>query len=92
MLERNEDDRVFAGITEYCDTYNIPRGNLLEILEDQKVLPMIRGKVTEYIGAAVLSKALDPMDWIVNKLNLNPQSRGGLRAIRGARWATAITR
>ncbi len=77
MLERNEDDRVFAGITEYCDTYNIPRGNLLEILEDQKVLPMIRGKATEYIGAAVLSKALDPMDWIVNKLNLNPQSRGG---------------
>ena len=37
------------------------------------MLPMIRGKATEYIGAAVLRHALDPRDWLVEKLNLNPQ-------------------
>ena len=63
----------FSGIKEYCETYNIPRENLVDILEDQKVLPMIRGKATEYIGVAVLRKTLDPRDWLVEKLNLNPQ-------------------
>ena len=72
-----EAERIFSGIIEYCDTYNIPKDNLFEILEDQKVLPMIRGKATEYIGAAILSQTLDSREWIVNKLNLNPQSGGG---------------
>ena len=73
MSESNEALRVYASIKEYCSTYNIPQENLLDILEDQKVLPMIRGKATEYIGAAVLRQALDPRDWIVDKLNLNAQ-------------------
>lgn len=74
MSDHQEDAlRVYASIREYCETYNIPRENLLDILEDQKVLPMIRGKATEYIGAAVLRQALDPRDWLVEKLNLNPQ-------------------
>ncbi len=73
MSDTDEVYRVYNGITEYCETYNIPRENLLDILEDQKVVPMIRGKATEYIGAAVLKEALDPRDWIVEKLNLNPQ-------------------
>lgn len=73
MPDQEEALRVYASIREYCDTYNIPRENLLDILEDQKVLPMTRGKATEYIGAAVLRQALDPRDWIVEKLNLNPQ-------------------
>lgn len=74
MSEHTKDAlRVYKSITEYCITYNIPRENLLDILEDQKVLPMIRGKATEYIGAAVLRQALDPRDWSVDKLNLNPQ-------------------
>ena len=68
-----EDLRIYNGIGEYCQTYNIPREHLLDILEDQKVLPMIRGKATEYIGAVVLRQALDPRDWLVEKLNLNPQ-------------------
>ena len=67
MLPENEQEilRVFNGVTEYCRTYNIPRENLLDILEDQKVLPMIRGKATEYVGAAFLKQVLDPRDWIV---------------------------
>ena len=74
MAKIRDDARlIYENIAEYCETYNIPKENLLDILEDQKVIPMIRGKATEYIGAAVLKKALDPRDWVVEKLNLNPQ-------------------
>ena len=66
--------RVYNSITEYCRIYNIPRDNLLDILEDQKVLPMIRGKATEYIGAAFLRQVLESREWDVQKLNLNPQA------------------
>lgn len=66
--------RIYRGITEYCQRYNIPRENLFEILEDQKVLPMIRGKATEYVGAAFLKQVLDPQEWSVEKLNLNPSA------------------
>ena len=75
MLDNDDGEilRVFTSITEYCQTYNIPRDSLLDILEDQKVLPMIRGKATEYVGAAFLRQVLDPRDWLVEKLNLSPQ-------------------
>ena len=71
--ERVDAYRIYKGVSEYCETYKIPRDHLLDILEDQKVIPMIRGKATEYIAAAVLKQALDPKDWVVEKLNLNPQ-------------------
>ncbi|MBC6407700.1 MAG: hypothetical protein GDA40_06015 [Rhodobacteraceae bacterium] len=74
MSDKEDTTRIYDSIKEYCSTYNIPRENLLDILEDQKVLPMIRGKATEYIGAAVLRRVLDPRDWVVDKLNLNPQA------------------
>ena len=73
VSEQEDALRVYRSIREYCETYNVPEENLLDILEDQKVLPMIRGKAMEYIGAAVLRQALDPRDWSVDKLNLNPQ-------------------
>ena len=73
MSEKDEALRVYKDVREYCETYNIPREHLIDILEDQKVVPMIRGKATEYIGAAVLRRSLDPRDWDVQKLNLNPQ-------------------
>ena len=75
----NDSDDVlyfYRSITEYCDKYNIPRDKLLDILEDQKVLPMIRGKATEYVGAAFLRQVLEPREWSVEKLNLNPQAGG----------------
>ena len=72
--QQQESMRVYNSIREYCNTYNIPQENLLDILEDQKVLPMIRGKATEYIGAVILRQTLDERDWLVEKLNLNPQT------------------
>jgi len=65
--------KVYNDISEYCDTYNIPIDNLMDILEDQKVVPMIRGKATEFIGALFLKKYLNERDWSVQKLNLNAQ-------------------
>ncbi len=73
MSEEMDALRFYRSVQKYCEAYNIPEGRLLDILEDQKVLPMIRGKATEYIGASVLSKTLDQRDWSVDKLNLNPQ-------------------
>lgn len=74
MLNEDQDAmQIYKSIQEYCSTYNIPQEHLLDILEDQKVLPMIRGKATEYIGAVVLKRTLDSRDWSVEKLNLNPQ-------------------
>lgn len=67
-----EDLNFYSRIDDYCKRFNIPRGNLLEILEDQKVSPMIRGKASEFIGADLLRRTLDSMDWTVDKLNLNP--------------------
>lgn len=60
-------------IIRYCEIYNIPRDNLIDILGDQKVLPMIRGKAMEFAGAEILRQVLDHRDWNIEKLNLNPQ-------------------
>ena len=65
--------QIYDDVTEYCERYNIPIENLMDILEDQKVLPMIRGKATEYIAAVVLKKILKGWNWQVQKLNLNAQ-------------------
>ncbi len=64
--------QIYDDIKDYCERFNIPIENLMDILEDQKVLPMIRGKATEYIATAVLKNMLG-RNWQVQKLNLNAQ-------------------
>ena len=61
-------------IIDYCDKFDIPRDFLFEILEDQKVIPMIRGKSMEYNAFLLLDKYLSKSVWSVQKLNLNPQT------------------
>ena len=61
-------------ILEYCDSYKIPKEYLYDILIDQKVVPMIRGKATEYATLLLLQRILDPREWAVAKLNLNAQT------------------
>lgn len=60
-------------IMEFCNKYDIPFDFLFEILEDQKVIPMIRGKAMEYNAFLLLDKILPKSVWSVQKLNLNPQ-------------------
>lgn len=58
---------------EYCNKYFVPEEYLWEILEDSKVVPMIRGKATEYSAYLFLRGYLDNHKFSVDKLNLNAQ-------------------
>lgn len=58
----------------YCKKFNVPLEFLFEILEDQKVTPMIRGKAMEYNAFLLLDKILPKATWSVQKLNLNAQT------------------
>jgi hypothetical protein len=60
-------------VIQYCHQYNIPPEYFLEILNDQKVLPMIRGKASEYNSYLAIKNVLPPAEWVINKLNLNAQ-------------------
>lgn len=60
-------------IYEYCKKYKIPLDFIFEILNDQKVVPMIRGKATEFNVFVLLSNLLNNSEWTVQKLNLNAQ-------------------
>ena len=60
-------------LVEYCKKYSIPLKYFFEILNDQKVNPMMRGKGMEYQIFLLLKSLLDSSEWIVQKLNLNPQ-------------------
>ena len=66
-------ERLGRAVAAYCMQYNIRIEDFLPILNDQKVIPMLRGKAAEYDAVLSLRRILDPQAWIVNKLNLNPQ-------------------
>lgn len=73
-------DEIFqlgGRLFEYCKKFNVPVEHIFEILEDQKVTPMIRGKAMEYNLALVLRHNLTGANWNVEKLNLNAQPGAG---------------
>lgn len=61
-------------VHRYCDEYDVPQEYLFEILEDSKVVPMIRGKASEYNAYLFMKEHLDSHVWDVQKLNLNAQN------------------
>ena len=61
-------------LKNYCKDYNVPIEYFFEIIKDQKVIPMIRGKATEYNAYLYLKANLDSHVWSVEKLNLNAQN------------------
>ncbi|MCI0715784.1 MAG: hypothetical protein L0Y77_05620 [Chlorobi bacterium] len=61
-------------LVSYCTEYNIPLEHVFEILTDQKVTPMIRGKAMEFNAYLLLTKILSKASWSVQKLNLNAQT------------------
>lgn len=61
-------------IVKYCGKFDVPLDFLFEILEDQKVTPMIRGKAMEYNAFLLLDRVLSKTVWSVQKLNLNAQT------------------
>jgi hypothetical protein len=74
MPEHNEIIRIGTKMIEYCGKFDVPIEYLFEILEDQKVTPMIRGKAMEYNAFLLLDKILPKNVWSVQKLNLNAQT------------------
>lgn len=69
-----DENEIYKRLIEYCDYYRVPKEYLFDILEDQKVVPMIRGKATEYQVYTLLKGILNPHEWVVSKLNLNAQT------------------
>lgn len=61
-------------LLKYCKKFSVPLEFLFEILEDQKVTPMIRGKAMEYNAFLLLEQILPRATWSVQKLNLNAQT------------------
>jgi hypothetical protein len=70
----NDDELKSLGkkLEAYCKRYSISIDYLFEILNDQKVTPMIRGKATEHEVYLLLNSLLDHSEWSVQKLNLLP--------------------
>ncbi len=68
-------DKLSLGeeLIEYCRKYYIPIEHIFEILHDQKVIPMIRGKGMEYNALYAIREVLNPREWITEKLNLSAQ-------------------
>jgi|GEM_PF-1327231 hypothetical protein len=72
----NNEEKIHLAETllKYCKKFNVPLDHLFEILEDQKVTPMIRGKAMEYNAFLLLDAGLSKAVWSVQKLNLNAQT------------------
>ncbi len=60
-------------LERYCKKYSIPLDYFFEIINDQKVVPMLRGKGMEYNVYLLLRELLNPGAWVVSKLNLGAQ-------------------
>ena len=76
-MDEHELKDIGKKIIDYCNKFFIPPEYLFEILEDQKVTPMIRGKAMEFNAFLLLEATLDKHVWSVQKLNLNAQTGVG---------------
>ncbi len=56
-------EKIILELELYCKKYDIPLGNIIEVISDLKVIPMIRGKAFEFTAAnklkALLSASID---------------------------------
>ena len=75
MNNPNPPDYIELGkkLEAYCKKFSIPIEHFFEILNDQKVSPMLRGKGMEYNAVQILQHTVNSREWQVNKLNLSAQ-------------------
>jgi hypothetical protein len=59
-------------VEAYCIKYNIPLSYLAEIINEPKVVPMIRGKAFEFSAMLKLQEVLSPK-WVIDKPVMNAQ-------------------
>lgn len=60
-------------VRNYCLKYDIPLTYLADIINEPKVVPMIRGKAFEFSAMLRLQEILSPDIWLVDKPSMNAQ-------------------
>lgn len=60
MPDLNDYEHLGKEVVAYCKKYNIRVEDFFPILNDQKVIPMLRGKAAEYDAVFTLRQVLDP--------------------------------
>lgn len=61
-------------IQAYCKKYNIPIEFLPDVINEPKVIPMIRGKAYEFSVAIILEDMLNDKEWEISKPYMNAQT------------------
>ena len=64
---------ILDEIDSYCRKYGVPREYLIRIIDDPKVVPMIRGKAAEFNVYLFLKEKLPSETWKVEKIDMNAQ-------------------
>ena len=72
-MTEDELKNLGESLEQYCKKFLLPVKYVFEILNDQKVTPMLRGKAMEYNAFVLLDSQLNKSEWSVQKLNLNAQ-------------------
>lgn len=79
MNPENQDQKDIAfgrAVRAYIEEKRIPLDHFIEVIDDSKVIPMLRGKGVEYSAKDAIQMALEqyaPGTWLVEKKNLNAQ-------------------
>ncbi|WP_342597776.1 helix-turn-helix transcriptional regulator [Cyanobacterium aponinum UTEX 3222] len=61
-------------LKNFCDKYNIDLENLADVLNDPKVIPMIRGKAFEFTVQSLISQILSQKKYQVTNPKINAQT------------------
>mgnify|MGYP003375785045 CR=1 FL=1 len=61
-------------LIDFCVRYNIPVDYITEVLDDPKVIPMIRGKAFEFSVKQLISNILPSHTWEVSNTYINAQT------------------
>ncbi len=63
----------YETVAEFCKFYNIPLEHLADVLQEPKVIPMIRGKAFEFSVMLALQEILPKDEFEVSKTPMNAQ-------------------
>jgi transcriptional regulator with XRE-family HTH domain len=61
-------------LEDFCQKYNIDLENLADVLNDPKVIPMIRGKAFEFTIKTLISEILSPVRYEISNPRINAQT------------------
>lgn len=71
FMKKNE---ILKELKEYCTYYHLPLKHIVKVMNDLKVVPMLRGKSFEFTIFEILTFILPKDNWQVSVPNINAQS------------------